>query len=159
MTEKNKKPNLLKNSMQGAKSRFDERLEKAQNIAILGGEGDKKEAVSPTQVKTQKAPSTKAANNTTKAPKSSTTTKKAESAKPKKPLQSIPTQLDSFKFPVNEHKQIQELILDYAKRGEIVNKSEIIRLGLAMLKKSTVSEKTNALDNLQRVRVGRPPSS
>ena len=141
--------------MQGAKSRFDERLEKAQNIAILGGEGDKEEVANPTPAKAQKASPKKVASKP-RTSKSATTAKRTVS----KPIsKSVPTQLDSFKFPVNEHEQIQELILDYAKRGEIVNKSEIIRLGLAMLKKATVSERINALDNLQRVRVGRPPGS
>lgn len=147
MVGKSKKPNLLKNSMQGAKSRFDERLEKAQNVAILSGEEAKDETLPSKPTRSPK---------TVSKPR---TSKSVAAKKPKPPSQKIPTQLDSFKFPVDEHKQIQELILDYAKRGEIVNKSEVIRLGLIMLKKATVSERIHALDNLQRVRVGRPPGS
>ena len=141
--------------MQGAKSRFDERLEKAQNIAILGGERDKEGAINSIPEKAQKASPTKVVSK----PRTSKPTTSAKKTVSNPPSQKVPTQLDSFKFPVNEHEQIQELILDYAKRGEIVNKSEIIRLGLAMLKKATVSERIHALDNLQRVRVGRPPGS
>ncbi len=133
--------------MQGAKSRFDERLEKAQSIAILSGNETEEEAPPS---KPTRSPKTVSKPRTSK----SVAVKKSKTSS-----QKIPTQLDSFKFPADEHEQIQELILDYAKRGEIVNKSEIIRLGLMMLKKATVSERIHALDNLQRVRVGRPPGS
>ena len=118
------KKSSLANSMAGAKSRFDDRLQKAESLTLASS----KEKVKPL----------------------SSTTKKTQKKKQT-------TKLDSFTFPQNEHNGIQKLIIEFAKQGIVVNKSEVIRLRLHALNRMNKSDRSEVHSVLQHVKVGRPP--
>jgi hypothetical protein len=131
MKTKNKEKTSLAQSMMGAKKSFDDRLKNVENLTLATPK-----KTTRTNVIKKKVVSTNAKNT-----------------------KNEPTKLDSFTFPKSEHEGIQCLILEFAKQGMILNKSEIVRLGLQALKKMNKSEKENIHKTLHRVKVGRPPKN
>lgn len=130
MPQSDKKTSALARSMLGAKNKFDDRLKKAESLTLATSKEIPK-VVEDKPKKVKKSP---------------------VSTKPKKE----PTKLDSFTFPKSEHENIQKLILDFAKQGIILNKSEVVRLGLHALSQMDKKGREDVHKLLRHVKVGRP---
>lgn len=88
--------------------------------------------------------------------------KKAPKSEPKKPkVQAKPKPKvvrDTFSFPEDDYALIEAVKVKMAKRGKILNKSEIIRAGLHALKKMKVADLDVAAEAIDKVKTGRPSS-
>ena len=66
---------------------------------------------------------------------------------------------DSFSFPEQDYLKISDLKKTCLAAGIHVKKSEILRAGLHMLTKLNLAELKKAVDQVEKVRTGRPNSS
>ena len=75
------------------------------------------------------------------------------------PVQHIPkprTRKDTFTIPDDDYKLIQKNIDRAMQLMKRVNKSEVVRLGLAALDKITNDELLSLIERIERLKVGRP---
>jgi len=73
----------------------------------------------------------------------------------KTPVQKPKVKRDTFTFPENEHQAIESITKKLARKGRILNKSEIMRLGLLALKQLDDKDLAELSDSLDRVKQGR----
>ncbi|MGR5487510.1 hypothetical protein [Vibrio alfacsensis] len=77
--------------------------------------------------------------------------------KPKAPEPKL-VKRDTFSFPVDDHAIIADLITKFAKRGIVLNKSEVVRAGLHVLNAMNASGLREAAGAIDKVKVDRPTS-
>ena len=66
---------------------------------------------------------------------------------------------DSFSFPEQDYLKISELKKTCLAAGIHVKKSEVLRAGLHLLTKLNLAELKEAVDQVDKIRTGRPNSS
>ena len=66
---------------------------------------------------------------------------------------------DSFSFPEQDYLKISELKKTCLAAGIHVKKSEVLRAGLNLLTKLNLAELKDAVDQVDKIRTGRPTSS
>ena len=66
---------------------------------------------------------------------------------------------DSFSFPEQDYLKISELKKTCLAAGIHVKKSEVLRAGLNLLTKLNLDELKDAVDQVDKIRTGRPNSS
>jgi len=111
-----------------------------------------------TPVKTITKPSTKtpplagervtAKTNATKAPK--------KVKKEKKPAAKVKVVRDSFTMPQSDYDLIADIKQKALKSGLHLKKSELLRAGLQALAKLNASQLKQAVNNLEKIKTGRP---
>ena len=62
----------------------------------------------------------------------------------------------TFSFPKGDLEQLDKLITRLAKRGTILNKSEILRLGIIALTDTKDADLQPSIEKLNRIKSGRP---
>lgn len=72
------------------------------------------------------------------------------------PLKKPKSIKDTFTFPPDDHALIAELIERLLQQGINVNKSEVVRMGLAAMRGFDNKQLQHALGMIERVRTGRP---
>jgi len=80
---------------------------------------------------------------------------KSVEAVEKTPVQKKKVKRDTFTFPENEHQEIERMIKKLARKGRMLNKSEVVRLGLLALKQLGEKELAELSDSIDRVKQGR----
>ena len=63
---------------------------------------------------------------------------------------------DSFSFPEHDYRKISELKKACLSAGAHVKKGEILRAGLHLLSRLEISELTQVLEQVEKVKTGRP---
>ena len=66
---------------------------------------------------------------------------------------------DSFSFPEQDYRKISELKKTCLAAGVQVKKGEILRAGLNLLTKLNLSELTQVIEQIEKVKTGRPNSA
>jgi hypothetical protein len=62
----------------------------------------------------------------------------------------------TFSLPRSCVEQLEKLRIKFARRGHILNRSELVRIGLAALDKIQQKEFQAALSGVERLKAGRP---
>lgn len=62
----------------------------------------------------------------------------------------------TFSLPASAIAEIEDLRTELAQRGVILNRSEVVRLGLIALRQLSDSECLRSVDELDRLKAGRP---
>jgi hypothetical protein len=63
----------------------------------------------------------------------------------------------TFSLPGQAIRDIEQLRMLLGRRGVLLNRSELVRLGLAALHRLPERELMQVVDSLQRLKAGRPP--
>jgi hypothetical protein len=98
----------------------------------------------------------------TEVQKSQSKTKKSNSVKKKvvEPNEQQPvTKRDAFTMPMFDYELIDELITRSAMNGRVLNKSEILRVGLIALNSMTDTQFKKAASKVIKIKTGRPSGS
>jgi len=110
--------------------------------------------------KTLKKPSTAKDGNTTEA-KEAVEMPEKETEIPVKKRKSIKEKVirDSFSFPEHDYLKISELKQTCLAEGIHVKKGELLRAGLQLLTQLSLTELRQAIEQVEKVKTGRPNSS
>lgn len=109
--------------------------------------------------KTSKSPSIAKSGNATKAKEAVEIPVKEEenSVKKRKPVKAKVIR-DSFSFPEHDYLKISELKKSCLAEGIHVKKGELLRAGLQLLSKLSLTELKKAVEQVEKVKTGRPNS-
>jgi hypothetical protein len=104
--------------------------------------------------KTEKTPRVPVPRSAEEAPRPDESAEKAPPKKKQKPVKVI---RDSFTMPPHDYNRISQIIRQGLKGGISINKSEVVRAGLISLQKMNPDDLLALLQEVEKVKPGRPP--
>lgn len=127
---------------------------KSTNIPLIKGPEIEKKGIIKTVKKTVKSAAEKSVQlkKTTQVAENQPSPNNSKKQKPAKVIR------DSFSFPVQDYAKISELKKTCLAAGIHVKKNEILRAGLILLTKLDLTELTQLIDQVEKIRTGRPKS-